>query len=107
MAVDHNILGLTLRIPRPPRRGVQGHPVTRVEGAYAATSHRPEALGAASPEVRDMGSNIDLANLMDGIDRRYAASVATSVTYGRRVESVDEWIVRENNEAMDCMCCLE
>ena len=33
---------------------------------------------------------------------RFAASVATSVTYGRRVESVDEWIVRENMAAMDC-----
>lgn len=33
---------------------------------------------------------------------RYAASVATSVTYGRRVESPDEWIVKENMEAMDC-----
>ncbi|OBZ66931.1 3-hydroxyphenylacetate 6-hydroxylase [Grifola frondosa] len=33
--------------------------------------------------------------------QRYAASVATSVTYGRRVESVDEWIVRENMAAMD------
>ncbi|KAG7095762.1 hypothetical protein E1B28_006467 [Marasmius oreades] len=33
--------------------------------------------------------------------QRYAASVVTSVTYGRRVESVDEWVVRENMEAMD------
>lgn len=35
--------------------------------------------------------------------QRYAASVATSVAYGRRVESVDEWIVKENMESMDCM----
>lgn len=34
--------------------------------------------------------------------RRYAASVVTSVSYGRRVESVDEWIVKENNDSMDC-----
>ena len=34
--------------------------------------------------------------------QRYAASVVTSVTYGRRVETVDEWVVRENMEAMDC-----
>lgn len=33
---------------------------------------------------------------------RFAASVVTSVTYGRRVESVDEWIVKENMESMDC-----
>ncbi|KAI0664172.1 cytochrome P450 [Cubamyces menziesii] len=33
--------------------------------------------------------------------QRFAASVATSVTYGRRVTSVDEWIVRENMAAMD------
>ncbi|OCH92747.1 cytochrome P450 [Obba rivulosa] len=33
--------------------------------------------------------------------QRYAASVAVAVTYGRRIESVDEWIVRENMAAMD------
>ncbi|KAL0563744.1 hypothetical protein V5O48_018320 [Marasmius crinis-equi] len=33
--------------------------------------------------------------------QRYAASVVTSVSYGRRVETVDEWVVRENMEAMD------
>ena len=33
--------------------------------------------------------------------QRYAASVVTSVTYGRRVQSVDEWIVVENNQSMD------
>lgn len=26
----------------------------------------------------------------------------TSVTYGRRVNSIDEWIVKENIAAMDC-----
>ena len=24
------------------------------------------------------------------------------MTYGRRIESVDEWIVKENMESMDC-----
>ncbi len=38
--------------------------------------------------------------------QRYAASVATSVAYGRRVTSVDEWIVKENMESMDCMLLL-
>ena len=33
--------------------------------------------------------------------QRYAASVVTSVTYGRRVQSMDEWIVIENNKSMD------
>ncbi|KAG0698338.1 cytochrome P450 [Suillus ampliporus] len=33
--------------------------------------------------------------------QRYAASVVTSVSYGRRVDSIDEWIVKENMEAMD------
>ncbi|KAI0672430.1 cytochrome P450 [Trametes maxima] len=33
--------------------------------------------------------------------QRFAASVATFVAYGRRVNSVDEWIVKENMAAMD------
>ncbi|KAH9937759.1 cytochrome P450 [Epithele typhae] len=33
---------------------------------------------------------------------RFAASVATSVTYGRRVDSADGWIVKENLNAMAC-----
>ncbi|KAL0946074.1 hypothetical protein HGRIS_012347 [Hohenbuehelia grisea] len=33
--------------------------------------------------------------------QRYAASVVTSVAYDRRVDSVDEWIVQENMQAMD------
>ncbi|KAI0822419.1 cytochrome P450 [Trametes gibbosa] len=36
--------------------------------------------------------------------QRFAASVATFVAYGRRVRSVDEWIVRENVAAMECEC---
>ncbi|KAM5536851.1 hypothetical protein V8D89_009569 [Ganoderma adspersum] len=35
--------------------------------------------------------------------QRFAASIATSVSYGRRVESIDEWIVKENMAAMDSM----
>ncbi|KAI1792390.1 cytochrome P450 [Ganoderma leucocontextum] len=34
--------------------------------------------------------------------QRFAASIATSVSFGRRVDSVDEWIVKENMAAMDC-----
>ncbi|KDR77141.1 hypothetical protein GALMADRAFT_431691 [Galerina marginata CBS 339.88] len=33
--------------------------------------------------------------------QRFAASVAVSVTYGRRINSVDEWIVKENMDAVD------
>ncbi|KAL5520612.1 hypothetical protein ACEPAF_2613 [Sanghuangporus sanghuang] len=38
--------------------------------------------------------------------QRYAASVVTSVTYGRRVESVDEWIVAENEKSMDYLTSI-
>ncbi len=38
---------------------------------------------------------------------RFAASIATSVSYGRRVESIDEWIVKENMAAMDCESCFD
>ena len=33
---------------------------------------------------------------------RFAASIATSVAYGRRVDSADDWIVKENMNAMEC-----
>ncbi|TFK32108.1 cytochrome P450 [Crucibulum laeve] len=33
--------------------------------------------------------------------QRYAASVVVSVSYGKRIDSVDEWIVKENMESMD------
>ena len=31
---------------------------------------------------------------------RFAASLATSVAYGRRIDSADDWIVKENMNAM-------
>ncbi|ETW77266.1 cytochrome P450 monooxygenase 29 [Heterobasidion irregulare TC 32-1] len=34
--------------------------------------------------------------------RRYAASVVVSLTYGKRIDSVDEWIVKENMASMAC-----
>ncbi|KAI0795531.1 cytochrome P450 [Abortiporus biennis] len=34
--------------------------------------------------------------------QRYAASVVVSLSYGRRINGVDEWIVKENMNAMDC-----
>lgn len=36
----------------------------------------------------------------------YAASVVVSLTYGKRVESVDEWIVKEMSDSMDCKLLL-
>jgi cytochrome P450 len=47
----------------------------------------------------------DLLTKPEGFEthlQRYAASVVVSVTYGRRIESLDEWNVKENNAAMDC-----
>ncbi|TFY79497.1 hypothetical protein EWM64_g4512 [Hericium alpestre] len=38
--------------------------------------------------------------------QRYAASVIVSVVYGKRVDSVDEWIVKENMAAMGYMTSL-
>lgn len=32
--------------------------------------------------------------------------MVTSVTYGRRVESVEEWVVKENMASMDCESAL-
>ncbi|KAJ3562458.1 hypothetical protein NP233_g9557 [Leucocoprinus birnbaumii] len=37
----------------------------------------------------------------DGYLKRFAASIVVAVTYGRRVDSVDEWIVQENIASMD------
>ncbi|KII91472.1 hypothetical protein PLICRDRAFT_696507 [Plicaturopsis crispa FD-325 SS-3] len=57
--------------------------------------------------IQSLESKYMLAQFLDNpIDyerhlQRFAASVVTSVVYGRRVESVDEWIVKENMEAMD------
>ncbi|KAF4613090.1 hypothetical protein D9613_011043 [Agrocybe pediades] len=33
--------------------------------------------------------------------QRFAASLAVSVTYGKRINSIDEWIVKENLDAVD------
>jgi hypothetical protein len=34
--------------------------------------------------------------------QRFAASLAVSVTYGKRIKSVDEWVVKEQLDAVDC-----
>ena len=36
------------------------------------------------------------------VQSRYAASVVVSLTYGKRIDSVDEWIVKENMASMAC-----
>ncbi|KAI0057325.1 cytochrome P450 [Artomyces pyxidatus] len=35
--------------------------------------------------------------------KRFSASVVVSVAYGRRIESIDEWIVKENEASMACI----
>ncbi|GLB41499.1 putative cytochrome p450 [Lyophyllum shimeji] len=58
-------------------------------------------------EIQSLESKVALQQILNDPRRyekhlqRYAASVVTSVTYGRRVDSVDEWIVKENMDAMD------
>lgn len=44
--------------------------------------------------------------------QRFAASVVVSVSYGRRINSLDEWIVKENMNSVECeeifvpiVCC--
>lgn len=39
---------------------------------------------------------------VQGALSRYAASVVVSMTYGKRVESIDEWIVTEMMASMNC-----
>lgn len=34
--------------------------------------------------------------------QRFAGSVAVSVTYGRRIKTSDDWIVKEQLSAVDC-----
>ncbi|EKM78384.1 hypothetical protein AGABI1DRAFT_41945 [Agaricus bisporus var. burnettii JB137-S8] len=62
--------------------------------------------------IQSLESKVLLKQIMDdpknfdGYMKRYAASVVTSVTYGRRVESVEEWVVKENMASMDCESAL-
>ncbi|KAH7912492.1 cytochrome P450 [Hygrophoropsis aurantiaca] len=58
-------------------------------------------------DIQSLESKISLQEILNQPKKweqhlqRYAASVVTSVSYGRRVNSIDEWIVKENMEAMD------
>ncbi|KAF8888833.1 cytochrome P450 [Infundibulicybe gibba] len=62
---------------------------------------------ASYREIQSLESSVTMMQLLkDPVNyerhlQRYAASVVTSVTYGRRVDSVDEWVVKENMNAMD------
>ncbi|THV08021.1 cytochrome P450 [Dendrothele bispora CBS 962.96] len=59
-------------------------------------------------EIQSLESKVLLQQILTNPDdyekhlQRFAASVVTSVTYGRRVDSVDEWIVKENMDSMAC-----
>ena len=46
---------------------------------------------------------------VDFTDRisRYAASIIVSVAYGRRIDTVDDWIVTENVASVTCASFLE
>ncbi|KAF8888758.1 cytochrome P450 [Infundibulicybe gibba] len=53
-------------------------------------------------DIQSLESNVMLHEILQTPEKyerhmqRYAASVVTSVTYGRRIESMDEYIVKEN-----------
>ncbi|PPR00947.1 hypothetical protein CVT24_000254 [Panaeolus cyanescens] len=61
----------------------------------------------AYQDIQSLESKLMLKQILDEPSlfekhlQRYAASVAVSVTYGKRVNSIDEWIVKENMEAVD------
>lgn len=46
------------------------------------------------------------ADFTDRISR-YAASLIMSVAYGRRIDTVDDWIVTENVASVSCASFLE
>ncbi|KAF8960907.1 cytochrome P450 [Flammula alnicola] len=58
-------------------------------------------------EIQSLESKLVLKQILDepkDYDRhlqRFAASLAVSVTYGRRIKSVDEWVVKEQMDAVD------
>jgi hypothetical protein len=55
-----------------------------------------------------MESKVVMKQLLDDPDnfekhyQRFAGSVAVSVTYGRRIKTSDDWIVKEQLSAVDC-----
>ncbi|KAF5350526.1 hypothetical protein D9756_008703 [Leucocoprinus leucothites] len=57
--------------------------------------------------IQSLESKVLLKQLMndsknyDGYLKRFAASIVVAATYGRRVDSVDEWVVRENIASID------
>lgn len=63
---------------------------------------------ASYNEIQSMESKVVLKQLLDDPSnfekhfQRFAGSVAVSVTYGRRIETSDDWIVKEQLSAVDC-----
>ncbi|KAF9476061.1 cytochrome P450 [Pholiota conissans] len=59
-------------------------------------------------EIQSLESKLVLKQIIEEPRRyeqhlqRFSASVAVSATYGKRVNSVDEWIVKEQMNAVDC-----
>lgn len=58
-------------------------------------------------DIQSLESKVAMQQILDDPKKyethiqRYAASVVTSVTYGRRVESMDEWIIVENDKSVE------
>lgn len=59
-------------------------------------------------ELQSLESKVAMKQILDdpsGYERhlqRFAASVVVSVTYGKRIVSLDEWVVKEQMDAVDC-----
>ncbi|KAH9474637.1 Cytochrome P450 monooxygenase 58 [Psilocybe cubensis] len=58
-------------------------------------------------DIQSLESKVLLKQILDAPEeyerhiQRFAASLAVSVTYGKRINSVDEWVVKANMDAMD------
>jgi len=58
-------------------------------------------------DIQSMEAKITMKEILDDPKhyerhlQRFSASVVASVTYGRRVDSVDEWVVKENLAAIE------
>ncbi|KAF9045490.1 cytochrome P450 [Panaeolus papilionaceus] len=95
--LSSNMRGLMLPNSNPTWRKWRKVLHTGFQSRQAATYKEIQSL-----ESKLMLKQIlDEPNLFEKHLQRYAASVAVSVTYGKRVNSVEEWIVKENMEAVD------
>ncbi|PFH51132.1 hypothetical protein AMATHDRAFT_80422 [Amanita thiersii Skay4041] len=60
-------------------------------------------------EIQSLESKVMIQQMLDEPEeyenhlKRFAASVVVSVTYGRRIDTMDEWVVKENMDAMQLL----